>query len=58
MTERGKIFWAFFLDENGEFAYDEKCGDCDMPCKQSFRVQVYYCPYHKKLLKERKKVIR
>ena len=58
MTEREKIFWAFFLDENGEFSYDKKCEDCDMPCKQSFRVQVYYCPYYKKLLKERKKVIR
>ena len=36
--------WAFFLDENGEKKYCEKCLGCSRECKQSFRATVVCCP--------------
>lgn len=53
MTEREKKEMEFFIDEDGELAYDDKCRDCDSSCKQSFRVSVRYCPYYKTYKKER-----
>jgi hypothetical protein len=58
LTEREKREWAFFLDENDEYSFADMCLDCDAECKQSFRTKVMYCPYYKKLTKERKKKAR
>lgn len=58
MTERERMEWGFFLDEEDEYAFDSMCLDCDADCKQSFRVKVMYCPYYKRLTKDRKKKVR
>ena len=55
MTEWQEREWAFFLDDNREFAYCELCLDCDRECKQSFRVIRIYCPYYEMIKKERKR---
>ena len=36
--------WVFFLDENGQMKYCNKCLGCTKDCKQSFRARVIYCP--------------
>lgn len=55
MTEWQKREWAYFLDDNEEFAYCDICRECDRDCKQSFRVIGIYCPYNEMIKKERSK---
>ena len=43
-TKEFREEWAFFLNEQGDLAYAEKCTLCERDCKQSFRAAVIYCP--------------
>ena len=38
--------WVFFLDEEGNLRYNEKCLGCRRTCKQSFRAIIMYCPIY------------
>ena len=36
--------WEFFRDESGRIAFNPKCNECAMNCKQSYRVELVRCP--------------
>ena len=38
---------TFFLDENGNIAFNEQCNGCEKECKQSFRSIIMLCKKYK-----------
>ena len=49
MSEKRKLEWSFFLNDQNRITYNEKCRRCIHPCKQSFRAEIVRCPkFHSK----------
>ena len=46
-SQRWKLEWSFFLDDNGRRKYLAQCRRCVYGCKQSFRVKKLVCPLYK-----------
>lgn len=43
MTDKEKMYWAYFLNVNGKIEYYEQCKKCIHSCKQSFRISDLFC---------------
>ena len=43
-SQKWKLEWSFFLDEDGRRKYNAQCRRCMRDCKQSFRAVIVRCP--------------
>lgn len=48
MSQKRKMEWDYFLNEQNQITYNELCLRCQNDCKQSFRCLVIYCPKYVK----------
>lgn len=48
VNSRNRLYWSFFLDENGKIRYNRLCEQCANDCKQSFRTVIVNCVFYKK----------
>lgn len=45
-SQKWKLEWSFFLDEDGRRKYNAQCRRCIRQCKQSFRAEIVACPFY------------
>lgn len=43
LSQRDKQEWAYFINDIGRRAYNEKCRKCMNECKQSYRAEIICC---------------
>ena len=48
VNSRNRLYWSYFLDENGKIRYNKTCRQCAKDCKQSFRSIIVCCPFYEK----------
>lgn len=47
MSKKDKEEYQIFLDDRGRMSYNKQCRNCVRECKQSYRVDIVYCPIYK-----------
>ena len=48
VNSRNRLYWSFFLDEDGKIRYNSLCERCANDCKQSFRTVIVNCHFFKR----------
>ena len=48
VNSRNRLYWSYFLDEQGRIRYNKVCRQCAKDCKQSFRATIVCCPFYEK----------